>query len=647
MTLILGIDTGGTYTDSVIYDLGSEQVVAKAKASTTYRDLTLGIRASIDNLAFDRFSEIKMAALSTTMATNAVVEGRGCEVGVIMIGEKPVRPIPVNHYAVVRGGHDIKGRTREDLDLAEVEQVLAGFKGNVAAIAISGFASVRNPEHELRVKKLVEKKVNLPVVCGHQLTTSLGFHERTVTAALNAQLIPIITDLIAAVKKALAEKGINARLMIVKGDGTLMSEALAVEKPIDTILSGPAASIIGATVLTGESTALVLDMGGTTTDIAIIKNGIPRINGEGARVGGWLTRVAAADINTYGMGGDSYLRVDKDRILRVGPQKVWPLSFAGDQYPYLLDELAEQRKHVPRLRVADAADAYMLIREKDAGFLTETEEKALEILASGPHTLLYLANAMDKNPFSFNLDRLVKKGLVGKVALTPTDLLHVNGTFERWNKEIALLGVNILSDITGKSPWDIIMTAFDSIINHLGLAVLQSVLDFEGAPPETVNNLETNYLINKLFKPEGNYFLDIMAGLNIPIIGIGAPAGAYLPELAEKLKAGLIVPGNADVANAVGAAAGKIMEKIKSVIIPSTEGYVLHSTWERKAFAVLTDAKSYALARAEKQAKLMAAKAGAADYEIMKNCEDIYAKAGAGPYMETRIEVTVIGRPGW
>ena len=647
MALVLGIDTGGTYTDSVIYDLSNEQVVAKAKASTTYKDLTRGIRTSIDNLAFAEFEKVKMVALSTTMATNAVVEGRGCEVGVIMIGEAPTRQIPVNHYAVVRGGHDIRGNPREDLDLTEIEQVLAGFKGKVEAIAISGFASVRNPEHELRVKELVEKKVNLPVVCGHQLTTSLGFHERTVTAALNARLIPIITNLIEAVKKVLAEKGIDARLMIVKGDGTLMSEAMAVEKPIDTILSGPAASIIGATALTDASEALVLDMGGTTTDIAIIKNRIPKINGEGARVGGWLTRVEAAEINTYGMGGDSYLRLDKDQILLVGPQKVWPLSFAGAQYPYLIAELAEQRKHRIRLRVSDAVDAYLLLRENDAGSLTAAEDKALGILASGPHTLLYLANAIDKNPFSFNLDRLVKKGLVSKVALTPTDLLHANGTFDCWNKEIALLGVNILADIWGESPEDVIKTALDSIINNLCLAVLQSVLNFEGAPPETVNNLGANYLIKKIFAHEGNGFLDLTAELNIPIIGIGAPVGAYLPAVAERLKAGLIIPGHADVANAVGAAAGRVMEKITCVINSSTEGYVLYSSWERKAFAVLEDAKNYALNQAEKQAGSRAEKAGTADYEIIKSCKDVYAKAGAGPYIETRIEVTVIGRPSW
>ncbi|HWI54450.1 MAG TPA: hydantoinase/oxoprolinase family protein, partial [Desulfobacteria bacterium] len=301
MVLALGIDTGGTFTDSVIYQLAEGTVVVKAKAPTTYNDFARGIRNSINKMAFKEFEKIRLVSLSTTMATNAIVEGRGCEVGLILIGEKPNGPLPVRNFAVVRGGHDIKGNPREELDPEEVEQALEAIKDNVEAFAVSGFASVRNPEHELRIKELIEKKYNLPVVCGHQLTTSLGFHERSVTAALNAKLIPIIRGLINSVKSVLAELKINdAQLMVVKGDGTLMNVSTALEKPIETILSGPAASIIGATVLTDLSHALVLDMGGTTTDIAVLKNGVPRINPEGATVGGWLTRVEAANIYTYG-----------------------------------------------------------------------------------------------------------------------------------------------------------------------------------------------------------------------------------------------------------------------------------------------------------------------------------------------------------
>lgn len=646
--LALGIDTGGTFTDSVIYNLAEGTVVAKAKAPTTYHDLSMGIRNSINKLSFKEFQKIKLVSLSTTMATNAIVEGRGCEVGLILIGEMPNGPLPVKHYAVVRGGHDIKGNPREDLDLKEVKQVLDTIKGKVEAVAVSGFSSVRNPEHELKAKKLIEQNFNLPVVCGHQLTTSLGFHERSVTAALNAKLIPIITGLINSVKSVLAEKEINdAQLMVVKGDGTLMSMSMAVEKPIETILSGPAASIIGATVLTEVSNALVLDMGGTTTDIAVLKNNVPRINPEGATVGGWLTRVEAADIYTHGLGGDSCLRVTRDRELLIGPQKIRPLCVMGSEYPYLFNELEQQGKNLIKLRPDTAADVYMLVRMPDISSLTETERSSLEILATGAHTLFYLANALGKNPFSFNLDRLVSKGIVAKAGVTPTDILHASGACHEWDRETALLGTRILADTMRVPVGKFIKNAFDEIVNGLCLKILQSVLDFEGAPAELTGNLKSNYLINKLLQKRPDEILDAVLKLGIPIIGIGAPVAAYLPQVALKLNSELIIPENSDVANAVGAAAGKVMEKTKVLISSSSEGYNLYSQWERKKFADLQEAKQYALEQAEHHAKRKAEEAGTKEYEVIRKCNDVFAKAGLGPHVETIVEVTVIGRPKW
>lgn len=647
MALVLGIDTGGTFTDSVIYDLENQQVIAKAKSLTTYHDLNLGILDSIRQLCFDRFGEISLVSLSTTMATNAIVEGRGCEVGLLLIGEMPVGPLPVRHYTLVRGGHDIKGFPREELDLDQVAEALEELRSKVEVIAVSGFASVRNPEHELRVRELVREKMDLPVVCGHQLTTSLGFHERTVTAALNARLIPIITQLIAAVKKALSNLGITAPLMIVKGDGALMSEDVALEKPIETILSGPAASIIGATALTGVSQALVLDMGGTTTDIAVVQNGTPGINPEGARVGGWYTRVEAADVSTFGLGGDSQLWVNKDRQLNLGPQKVWPLSFVGAQHPYLLEELEVQRSQRIRLRPGAASDAYIHLRKYDPALCSPLEKKALALLESGPHSHFYLANALETGPFSFDLDRLVQTGIVAKVGVTPTDLLHARGILTKWDGETARLGIQILADTLGIPPEDFIQLAFDNITRQLCLAVLQSSLRFEGAPEGALNSLESDYLVNKLLTPQPDEIIHATMELSLPIVAIGAPVEAYLPEVAKRINARLIIPDHAEVANAVGAATGQIMERIRMTIQPAPDGYFLYSQWERRNFGDLDTAKAYAMKQAEQQATLMAERSGAVHPEIIKQCYDVYSHGSMGTHVETRIEVTVIGRPRW
>jgi N-methylhydantoinase A/oxoprolinase/acetone carboxylase beta subunit len=236
MSLVLGIDTGGTYTDGVILDISNQKIIAKAKVLTTHHNLTEGITECFQRLKCDAIKAVQMVALSTTLATNAVVEGRGGEVGLLLIGHQPIGELPVKIYEVIGGGHDVGGHPQAELDLTEVRNAIRSFYGKVEAVAISGYFSIRNPEHEQRARELVKEMLDVPVICGHELSRSLGFHERTVTAALNAKLLPTIASLIESVKEVLNKEGLSAPLMIVKGDGTLMSESLAREKPIDTLL---------------------------------------------------------------------------------------------------------------------------------------------------------------------------------------------------------------------------------------------------------------------------------------------------------------------------------------------------------------------------------------------------------------------------
>ena len=205
----------------------------------------------------------------------------------------------------------IRDRLVEDIDKDEIKRILKDMRGKVDAIAVSGYASVRNPKHEQEIKRLADEILGVPAICAHQLTSALGFYHRTVTAVLNGRLIPIIDRLLSSTRKVLEKHNIDAPVMVVKGDGTLMTEALAKDRPIETILSGPAASIIGGLALTGKKDGMVVDMGGTTTDIADVTGGKVRIKQEGAKVGGWFTRVLAAEISTFGIGGDSKVYLDK------------------------------------------------------------------------------------------------------------------------------------------------------------------------------------------------------------------------------------------------------------------------------------------------------------------------------------------------
>lgn len=326
MAYILGMDTGGSYTDGVLLDSNSKKVISKAKALTTKDDLVVGINECIEALAVANPDLIDMVCISTTLATNAVVEGKGCPTGLIEIGKKISDQTPAACSYYVSGRFSIQGRLETPLDINGVKKAYRYMENSVDAIVVSGYASTRNPEHEMIVKSMITQMTDKPVICAHEITGKLGYYNRTVTALLNASLIPIIKNLIEDTKKALRKKGINAPVMIVKGDGNFMTSYSAEEKPIETILSGPAASIIGAKYLADVDDCTVIDIGGTTSDIARLENGCVKIDPAGANVGGWQTQVRAADIFTRGIGGDSRLRIDKEKNLLFGPDKAIPLS---------------------------------------------------------------------------------------------------------------------------------------------------------------------------------------------------------------------------------------------------------------------------------------------------------------------------------
>jgi len=654
MQLVLGIDTGGTYTDSVILDLEKGEIVTKAKALTTKENLSIGVRNSLRNLDSIDYQKISMVSLSTTLATNAVVENKGGEAGLIIIGPKTDIEVPVTKKIFLTGGHDIHGIPLAELDLLQAEKAIREFQGKVDTIAISSYLSVRNPEHEIQVRDLILDLFDMPVVCAHQLTTSLGFFERTITAVLNAKLIPIIKDLNDSVKMVLKEFGIQAPLMVVKGDGCLMDEKVAQEKPIETILSGPAASVIGATFLAKTENAVILDMGGTTTDIAIVEKGIPRLNQEGANVGNWLTRVQAVEISTFGLGGDSYLQLAKDDNIIFGPQKVCPLSLAASRYPGLRDELQSRyidpKKEYLRFQVTDC---FILV--KDYAFLkdlTDVEKRVLKLLETGAHSIFYLSKKLDLDLYAIGLNRLINLGILVRAGITPTDILHAMDIYVPWDRQAALIGTRLLAEKMSFKAEEFLEMAFQEIINNTALNIMQSVLNFEGSKFSIREHMGTTFFYENALKMSPPSILNCSMNLAYPILAIGAPVKAYLPKVAEKLNAELFIPEHAEVANAVGAAAGKIIERIP-ILIRSVgwEGFVVYGPWERTAFEDLTEAKEYAVSQGKEYAGLSVKKAGARKFEIIINEQDIYTKTnytqGDGIYIESRIEVTAMGLPDW
>lgn len=654
MSLILGIDTGGTYTDGVIVEYGDKKILHKAKSLTTREDLTIGIENCMKNLDFTDFEDISLVSLSTTLATNAIVEGKGRKTGVILIGDCPEGKLPSNDITVLDGKFDIKGRVIKNLKEKQVEDAIEKFRDTVDAIAISGYASVRNPEHELYVKSKVREMLNLPVACGHELTSSLGFYERTITSILNASLIPIIVELIDATKTVLRKYDINVPIMIVKGDGSLMHESLAAEKPIETILSGPAASIIGGIFLTDQDDAIIMDMGGTTTDIAILTEGVVRKRREGAKVGGWLTRVEAAEIFTFGIGGDSYLHFNMEGQLEIGPQKVWPLCVLGKRYPHLSDELEMFReKEEYQSCSAQKTDCFMLVKTREKLELSQLEMEIIKILEERPHSLFYIAHKLGRDPDYLDLQPLINARVIARISLTPTDILHVEGRYNKWDKRIAEIGVNIFAERLNQSISEFLDNINKFITNKLCIACLQSQDDYKNQSFNFIGEEDLTYSINNVFNNEGE--LGVLANniLEKPIVAVGAPVSAWMHKVRERLNTSLMIPEHSEVANAVGAAVGQVMETVEVLIRPdqTTKRFIVHAPWSRESFTDLETAVKYAISGAKKYVAttVKGAMRNSYNVNVFDNREDIYTEAfttnNEDTYVETRIKVIAIGKP--
>lgn len=662
MSFGLGIDTGGTYTDSVIIDLVKGNVLSKAKALTTRNDLSIGISNSISKLDQHLYNKVELVSVSSTLATNSVVEGKGCRVALIVVGHEFNKSIPVNELVEITGGHNLMGDEKDVLDTGAAREFVERVKDRVDGIAISSYLSVRNPEHEITLKELSQSITELPVVCGHELSSQLGFHERTLTAVLNARLIPIIADLVASVKKVLKEHQIEAPLMIVKGDGSLMGESVAKERPVETILSGPAASLTGAKFLTGEDEAVVVDVGGTTTDIGILRKGRPRLDPEGALIGGWRTRVRAADISTSGIGGDSRIAIHNNQI-HLTPLRVIPLCIAESMWPGIIKSKLQKARDIrPRPQAAhteiqsvnQVVEFFVFSKEIKGFSLSSEEAKFVEMVKQEPRPVHEVSELTGIHAYSFNIRRLEELGLIQRIGLTPTDILHTMGTYVEYDPEPSRIGVEIQSKAMEMGEARFCTTLRNMVIDKIATELLRKLVYEETGKTEYGD--ATLDFFKKFVTLDKGLDYSCRLDLHKKIIGIGAPVEAYLPEVAEKFNTELLLPTHMEVGNAVGAITSTIMEVVEMLIRPKPGLGVmedppctLHSPNEKKEFERFAEAVEYATQEGSAIATRRAIDAGADSVEVL--VENVAMRASMGKewggdvLIETRLIVTAIGKP--
>lgn len=658
----LGIDTGGTYTDAVIIDFSTGRILSKAKSQTTYDDLSLGIDSAIGGLDGKYLREVQMVSMSSTLATNSIVEGKGGRVGLVGVGLDFDRSVSVDMMCTVKGRYNLHGRQTETMDEEKVKEFLESAKGKIDALAVSGYLSVRNPYHEMRVKTLSDQILGVPVVCGHQLSVSLGFDERAVTAIMNARLLPVIRKLMDSVRKSLLRAGVDAPFMVVKGDGSLMSEATALEKPIETIVSGPAASLIGAKALTGRDDAIVMDMGGTTTDIGVLRNGQPRLVEEGAVIGGKRTKVLAASITTTGLGGDSRI-VSNGGRLYVGPYRAIPLCDAASRWPVVkecLKALFDGEIRIPR-KVHDYSsvvlDCEFFVRDCPGDDcsrfdIKEKQRMLVELADKGPVSLAMAERETGIHPLMFDDSCLEKMGIVRRIGFTPTDVLHALGEYVVHDAEASVLGARYMAKLIGMDLEDFLRHAKSLVVDRLAETLVRDLV-MEETGLERPSLADTDFMRKSI---TGDFGKDCgcFIRFNKPIIGIGAPVAAYLPEVAEKFDAELLLPENTDVGNAVGAVAGSIVETVRIIVRPADSEAdhenakaTMMSPLERREFSRFTDAVRHAEKISSAEAMRMATAQGAADPSVTVHREDHWfgENEGSGILIETTVVATAIGKP--
>ncbi len=677
--IALGIDTGGTYTDAALVDQATGAVLAGAKALTTRCDLAIGIREAIQAVLEATShgprtispSDIRLVGLSSTLATNAIVEGQGCPVCLLLVGYDPAlverygleRELATKDIVYVDGGHDAAGNQVAPLDEAAAREAILAHRDHVEAFAVSSYFGVRNPAHELRVRAFVEELTaaagypggaSLPVTCGHELTSRLDALRRAITVTLNARLIPLLRELIATVRQSLDGLGIRAPLMIVKGDGSLVRAEWAMQRPIETILSGPAASVVGAWHLAGRQDVWVVDVGGTTTDIAVLRSGRPRLNPEGARVGRWRTMVEAADVHTVGLGGDSQVRLDGNRFpgsdgLTIGPRRVVPLSLLAAEQPAIVGELREQLNSTGREGVKGQ---FVLGQRQPRAGLQEEDRGLLRELAEGPRSLVSLVEEAHYGPLVIRrIDELEAQRLLLRAGFTPTDALHVLGRFTEWNTDAARLGAQILAKRLHVTPEAFCERVVARVSDQVTGELVSKVLSDEAALPDWDREPAATAFLARAMGAVSRSDLACQLTLRQPVVAVGAPVEAYLPRTAQQLRTELLIPAHAEVANAVGAVAGGVIQRARALIRP-VEGerfYRVHVPGGVLDCSTIEEAVEHARRTVTEHLRSLAHQAGADEVEVQMERVDRVAPVqidwGKDVYVETELTFTAAGRP--
>ncbi len=664
MTPRLGIDTGGTYTDAVVVD--SEQaVLAAAKRLTTPQDLCIGIHNALQALPPALLSNLELVSLSTTLTTNSVVEGRGALVCVLLPGytEKQLEDsgllelLGKDYVHCLDGGHTATGEQCKPLNLERIENIIVAQKDKVAAFAVSSLFATRNSEHEQAIVNLLAKHTDKPVTTGHDLAAQLGAPRRALTAALNARMLPFIHELISSVESILKEFSIRAPLMIVTGDGSLVNVETAKHKPLMTILSGPAASVAGATALSGYQNALIADMGGTTTDIAIVNDRTAELCEDGARIGHWQPMINAVRVVSVGLGGDSEVRFNGRLFL--ASRRVVPMSLLVHEHPHLMTCLEKQWDSMPNPRQNRFA-LRLYANPELIDQLDKSQRRAWDHLEAGPVEMDALADT-DKSLMR-SIARLERAGLVIFSGFTPTDATHALGRSEHWNADAATVAARIwarqMRYLYGCGNWDNgdamapCRDVVDLVTHELAQRLLEAGLNHRGlldeAKAQKLTPLLADMLLRNITETGKKPVFGLRFSNDMPLVAVGGPAADFFPAVAKLLGMAYELPKHASTASAVGAVLGCVSQTVSVTVTQPVFGrFIVFYQDQPNQFSTLNEAIDHATELAITGARERAQAAGGKGIRVHTEAaaDHVDHDIDGELFLNTTVTATATGSP--
>ncbi len=634
----IGIDTGGTCTDAVIYDFETGQVLSEAKTLTTHHDLKIGITEVLRKLPAALLRECEQAALSTTLATNACVENLGGKGKIIFLGVSRKVFMDTWRSYGFRSLDDIllvdcrilpDPAASEEPDWEALRERLPAFLTDCDCVSIVQlFAADHGGAYELKVQELIREYPqfqDMPVILGNTLFADLNAIRRGAGALLNARLVPVVCAFMAAIRDVFTAMELDVPITIIRSDGSQMSEAFAAERPVETLLCGPAASVIGACTLSDTPNAIVVDMGGTTTDIAIVKNRVVKRAETGIQVGDWKTFVKGLYVDTFGLGGDTRVYYDRGGKIHLGKNRVQPLCSLASEYPQILEDL-KKLDDSGRLNVCPLHEFFILLKDIDGdetGHFYQSEKALCRALKEGPLSYEEACAAMEKDIYTADFSRLESARAILRCGLTPTDFMHIRGDFTAFSTEASLhAAAFFVRSSEAETVEDLAQKAYDLVTERLYKNLVRILLTTECTPlSKNSFDAQMDELINYAWQLAGTAgsrnksFLPRIFETRARLVGVGAPTHIFLPRVAKMLRTQAVLPEHASVANAVGAVTGQVTAVTEVSLRPvSGEDFgnvIVVSRDHRRTFSSRAKALSFARKEGRRIAADQAQKQGA------------------------------------